>query len=58
MTVTDLTGTDTAESSAQPEVAGDEARTDARCVVRARFWRLALGALGLFWVAAMLMLAR
>ena len=58
MTVTEMIAADSAEPPTQPQTGGDEASARARCIVRARFWRLALGVLGLFWVAAMLLLAR
>ncbi|HEY6815416.1 MAG TPA: hypothetical protein VI168_07755 [Croceibacterium sp.] len=56
---TDAIGADaTAAPAVHPEAGEPGSSPGGRCIYRARFWRLALGALGLFWVAAFLLLTR
>ena len=50
--------TDTIGGEADPADSAAHSNARARHNFRARFWRLTLGGLGLFWVAAFLLLAR
>ena len=58
MTVTEMIVADSAAPPMQPQARGDEASVRERCVFRARFWRLTLGLLGLFWIGVILLLVR
>jgi len=59
MAVTDALGGESAPGpDRDPADSVAHSNACARHNYRARFWRLALGGLGLFWVAAFLLLAR